>query len=60
MNIRREEHGNPSESIESMTMMNRYLRFLFESFKRFLVLGKYFMYYFGLKSIVLYGNFFIK
>lgn len=46
----------PIESIEDMSMMRRYIRFLFESLRKCFTVTKYFLYYFGFKFVVLHGN----
>ncbi len=43
------------EALEEMSMMKRYLIFIFNSAKRCFGLYKFFLYYFGFKLIVLYG-----
>lgn len=50
--------GMPTESIESMSMMRRYIRFLFESLRKSFTVTKYFLYYFGFKFVVLHGIYF--
>lgn len=52
--------GFPTESIENMSMMRRYIRFLFESLRKCFTVTKYFLYYFGFKFVVLHGKILFK
>jgi hypothetical protein len=52
-----EMEGFPTESIESISMMKRYILFLFESFRKSFTITKYCLYYFGFKFVVFHGNF---
>ena len=56
MNIPHEIEESPIESIEDMSMIRRYFRFLFESLRKSFTVTKYFLYYFGFKFVVLHGN----
>jgi len=58
MNMMRpdEMSGFPTESIENMSMMRRYIRFIFESMRKCFTVTKYFLYYFGFKFVVLHGK----
>lgn len=58
--MRPEEIGSPNESIENMSMMRRYLRFLFESLRKCFTVTKYILFYFGFKFVVLHGKTLIK
>ena len=44
------------EALEEMSMMKRYIIFLYNSGKRCFGFSKFFLYHFGFKLIVLYGT----
>ena len=59
--MRPDEMGSlPTDSIENISMMRRYLSFLFESFRKCFTITKYCLFYFGFKFIVLHGKIFMK
>ena len=47
--------NHATESIEDMSMMRRYMRFLYESLRKCFSVTKFFVYYFGFKFVVLHG-----
>lgn len=42
-------------AIEDLSMMKRYIRFLFESLRKCFTVTKYFLFYFGFKFIIAHG-----
>lgn len=56
----KEMTGLPTESIENMSMMKRYINFLYESLRKSFTVTKYFLYYFGFKFVVFHGNLFLS